>query len=83
MTKEEFKAIVDDAVAAGADRAETEAYVIAGYSLDPKDFLEKALDELNKKELTEKASELGVEIGKKATKAQIIEAIEAAASVEE
>lgn len=78
MTREEFNAIVDDAVKNGADRKATEEYVIAGYGLDATEFLEKALGELNKADLTAKAAELGVEIGKKATKAQIIEAIEAA-----
>lgn len=41
MTKEEFKAIVDDAVKNGAKREEAEAFVIAGYALDPKDFATK------------------------------------------
>lgn len=33
MTKQEFDAIVKDAVAAGADRGEAEAYVIRGHKI--------------------------------------------------
>jgi hypothetical protein len=33
MTKEEFKRIVDESVAAGADRKEAEQYAIRGYKL--------------------------------------------------
>lgn len=38
MTKQEFDAIVNDAVKNGADRKAAEAYVVAGYRLDAKDF---------------------------------------------
>jgi hypothetical protein len=36
MTRQEFDAIVDDAVKNGADRKEAEEYVISGFKLEGK-----------------------------------------------
>lgn len=42
MTKQEFNAIVNDAVKNGAKREDAEAFVISGYHLDAAEFATKA-----------------------------------------